>query len=151
MVWLWITIDVLLFAIIISGLSLWNASLTKKKKRQSQIYAIIIGAKSNAIPMQKLTSSLQLDFTAISKDIESMSINHYDYPLLKGVYIDIGNQYIVLDSRSLYKVEQKQKKHSLSNNECKDISTVICKNCGAENTKENGIAKICEYCGSPLK
>lgn len=146
--WFWLALE---FTVIIGGLALWSYFLTKKKKRQTQIYAIIKAANEKQISMQKLISTLQLDFTAISKDIESMSLNHYDYPLLKGAYIDIGNQYIVLDPKSLERLEKKQKKHSRFSNECKEIITVNCKNCGAENTIVKGIAKNCEYCGSPLK
>ncbi|NCA80197.1 MAG: hypothetical protein EOM76_08455 [Sphingobacteriia bacterium] len=49
--------------------------------------AKIDGTNAAQISIQKITSTLQLDFVTISKDIASMSMNHYDYPLLKGAYI----------------------------------------------------------------
>lgn len=142
---------VLEWVIIIGGLSVGYYFFTKKKKRQCQIYATIDGTNAAQISIQKITSTLQLDFVTISKDIASMSMNHYDYPLLKGAYIDVGNQCIVLAQKALDKTSKKGKSIPYSISESKEIITVTCKSCGAENTKEKGATKNCEYCGSPLK
>lgn len=135
---------------IIVGLSVLSYYLTKKKKRQTKIYSIINDANAVQIPMQKIMSSLQIDYNSISKDVESMSLNHYDFPLLRDAYIDAGSQCLILATSSIEKVLKKKNKHSFSNNDAKKIIIVTCSHCGAENTKETGSTKNCEYCGSPL-
>lgn len=43
----------------------------KKRKRQSQIYSIIVDADGETIPMQNIMSALQMDFSTVSKDINA--------------------------------------------------------------------------------
>ena len=74
--------------------------VNKKRKRQSQIYSIIVDADSETIPMQNIMSALQMDFSTVSKDINAMSING-NYPLLRNSHIDIGKQILVISKDRL--------------------------------------------------
>lgn len=142
MVWVWLIIECV---VIIGGLYLFAFFANKEKKRQSQIYSIIIDADSEIIPMQNIMSALQMEFSAVSKDINAMSIN-WNYPLLKGSHIDIGKQILVLSRERLEK--QRRTTARISKKQYVIDHTVIeCKHCGAKN-KKGSIE--CEYCGSPL-
>lgn len=48
----------------------------KKRKRQSQIYSIIVDADGETIPMQNIMSALQMDFSTVSKDINAKEDTH---------------------------------------------------------------------------
>lgn len=69
--WIWLVIE---WIVIVGGLFLLTYFLNKKRKRQSQIYSIIVEADSEIVPIQEIVSALQMDFSAVSKDINSMSI-----------------------------------------------------------------------------
>lgn len=49
MIWIWLIIE---WIVIIGGLCLFAYFVNKKRKRQSQIYSIIVDADSETIPMQ---------------------------------------------------------------------------------------------------
>lgn len=86
-----------------------------------------------------------MEFSAVSKDINAMSINR-NYPLLRGSHIDIGKQILVLSRERLEK--QRRKTSKINKKQYSTDQTVIeCKHCGAKN-KRGSIE--CEYCGSPL-
>ena len=140
MTWLWLIIECV---VIIGGLFLLTYFLNKKRKRQSQIYSIIVDADSETIPLQNIMCALQMDFVSITKDINAMSINR-EYPLLRNAHIDIGRQTLVLSAERLEKVHKKKNGKNAHNTESNGIQ---CRNCGATN-KCNAIE--CEYCGSPL-
>ena len=99
--WIWI----LLF-LEFGGIFLFTYLENKKKKRQSQIYSVIVDADSESIPVQNIMSALQLDFSVVSKDINSMSVNS-SYPLLRNSHIDIGRQTLVLSKERLEKQRNK--------------------------------------------
>lgn len=120
--------------------------VNKKRKRQSQIYSIIVDADSETIPMQNIMSALQMDFAAISKDINAVSING-NYPLLRNSHIDIGKQILVISKDRLEKQRRKISKINKKQYST-DQSVIECKHCGAKNKK--GSSSECEYCGSPL-
>lgn len=143
MTWVWLIVE---WVVIVGGLLLFAFFANKKKKRQSQIYSIIVDTDNETIPMQNIMSALQMDFTAISKDINAMSING-NYPLLKNSHIDIGKQILVLSRERLEK--QRRKNAKINKKQSFIDDTIIeCKHCGAKNRK--GAANECEYCGSPL-
>ena len=121
--------------------------VNKRKKRQMQIYSMIVNADSQEIPIQNIMSALQLDFPIISKDINSMSTNS-SFPLLKNSHIDIGRQTLVLSKEKLEKQRRKISKINKDQPEKKQTS-IECQNCGALN--KNPSASECEYCGTPLK
>lgn len=141
MEWIWL---VLLIEIVGVGVLLYF--FNKTQKRRSQIYSIVRESDSEVIPMQNIMSALQMDFAAISKDINAMSING-NYPLLRNSHIDIGKQILVISKDRLEKQRRKtskiNKKHSAT-----DLTVIECKHCGAKNKK--GSSSECEYCGSPL-
>ena len=143
MTWVWLIVE---WVVIVGGLLLFAFFANKKRKRQSQIYSIIVDADSETIPIQNIMSALQMDFAAISKDINAMSING-NYPLLKNSHIDIGKQILVLSRERLEK--QRRKNAKINKKQSFIDDTVIeCKHCGAKNKK--GATNECEYCGSPL-
>lgn len=141
MEWIWL---VLLIEIVGVGVLLYF--FNKTQKRRSQIYSIVKESDSEVIPMQNIMSALQMDFAAISKDINAMSING-NYPLLRNSHIDIGKQILVISKDRL---EKQRRKISKFNNKqySTDQSVIECKHCGAKNKK--GSSSECEYCGSPL-
>ena len=106
MTWVWLIVE---WVVIVGGLFLFAFFANKKRKRQSQIYSIIVDADSETIPIQNIMSALQMDFAAISKDINAMSING-NYPLLKNSHIDIGKQILVLSRERLEKQRRKNAK-----------------------------------------
>ena len=87
-----------------------------------------------------------MDFAAISKDINAMSING-NYPLLRNSHIDIGKQILVISKDRLEKQRRKTSKINKKQYST-DQSVIECKHCGANNKK--GSSSECEYCGSPL-
>ena len=141
MEWIWL----ILFVEIV-GVGVLLYFFNKTQKRRSQIYSIIKESDSEIIPMQNIMSALQMEFSAVSKDINAMSING-NYPLLRGSHIDIGKQILVLSRERLEKQRRKtskiNKKHSAT-----DLTVIECKHCGAKNKK--GSSSECQYCGSPL-
>lgn len=92
MTWVWLIVE---YVVIVGGLLLFTFLVNKNRKRQSQTYSIIVDLDSETIPIQNIMSALQMDFVAISKDINAMSING-NYPLLRNSHIDIGKQILVL-------------------------------------------------------
>ena len=143
MIWVWLIVE---WVVIVGGLFLLAFFVNKKRKRQSQIYSIIVDADSETIPMQNIMSAFQMDFSTVSKDINAMSING-NYPLLRNSHIDIGKQILVISKDRL---EKQRRKISKFNNKqySTDQSVIECKHCGAKNKK--GSSRECEYCGSPL-
>lgn len=143
MTWVWLIVE---WIVIFGVLLLFVFLVNKKRKRQSQIYSIIVDSDSETIPIQNIMSALQMDFSAVSKDINAMSING-NYPLLRNSHIDIGRQILVLSKERLEKqrrkVSKKNKKQYTT-----EQSVIECKHCGAKNKK--GTSNECEYCGSPL-
>lgn len=143
MTWVWLIVE---WVVIVGGLFLFAFFANKKRKRQSQIYSIIVDADGETIPMQNIMSALQMDFSTVSKDINAMSING-NYPLLRNSHIDIGKQILVISKDRLEKQRIKtskiNKKHSAT-----DLTVIESKHCGAKNKK--GSSSECEYCGSPL-
>lgn len=141
MEWIWL---VLLIEIVGVGVLLYF--FNKTQKRRSQIYSIVRESDSEVIPMQNIMSALQMDFAAISKDINAMSING-NYPLLRNSHIDIGKQILVISKDRLEK--QRRKTSKINKKQYSTDQRVIeCKHCGAKNKK--GSSSECEYCGSPL-
>ncbi|MGN0556678.1 MAG: hypothetical protein ACI4IV_02390 [Acutalibacteraceae bacterium] len=142
LLWFWLALLIVEWAAIFVILYFLN----KRTKRQSQIYSIIVSADSEIVPIQNITSALQMESSAVLKDIKSMSISGTTYPLLKHSHIDIGRQIIVISKDRLEKQRRKSakinKKQSVA-----DQTTIECKNCGATNKKGSN---ECEYCGSPL-
>lgn len=118
----------------------------KKRKIQSQIYSIIVDSDSETIPIQNIMSALQMEFSAVLKDLKAMSING-NYPLLKNSHVDIGKQILVLSRERLEKQRRKNAKINKKQSFIDD-NVIECKHCGAKNKK--GAANECEYCGSPL-
>lgn len=143
MTWVWLIVE---WIVIVGGLLLFAFFANKKRKRQSQIYSIIVDSDSETIPMQNIMSALQMDFAAISKDINAMSING-NYPLLRNSHIDIGKQILVISKDRLEKQRRKTSKINKKQYSI-DQSVIECKHCGAKNKK--GSSSECEYCGSPL-
>lgn len=143
MIWIWLIIE---WIVIIGGLCLFAYFVNKKRKRQSQIYSIIVDADSETIPMQNIMSALQLEFAAVLKDINAMSING-NYPLLKNSHVDIGRQILVISKDRLEKQRRKTLKINKKQN-FTEYTVIQCKHCGAKNRK--GVSNECEYCGSPL-
>lgn len=140
MEWIWL----ILFVEIV-GVGVLLYFFNKTQKRRSQIYSIIKESDSEIIPMQNIMSALQMEFSAVAKDINAMSING-NYPLLRGSHIDIGKQILVLSRERLEK--QRRKTSKINKKQYSTDQTVIeCKHCGAKN-KKGSIE--CEYCGSPL-
>lgn len=126
--------------------------LGKRKKRQSQLYSIIVAEDSEVVPIQTIMSALQLDFRTVSRDIGTMSsTDAMSYPLLKNSHIDISRQVLVLSKERLEK--QRKKTAKLTKKQyakpATDQTGIECKCCGAIN--KNPSASECEYCGSPLK
>lgn len=72
----------LLLIVEFAGIFLLLYFLNKIQKRRQQIYSIIVDADSENIPIQNITSALQIDFSTVSKDITAMACG-YGYPLLK--------------------------------------------------------------------
>ena len=141
MEWIWL---VLLIEIVGVGVLLYF--FNKTQKRRSQIYSIVRESDSEVIPMQNIMSALQMDFAAISKAINAMSING-NYPLLRNSHIDIGKQILVISKDRLEK--QRRKTSKINKKQYSTDQRVIeCKHCGAKNKK--GSSSECEYCGSPL-
>lgn len=141
MEWIWL---ILLAEIVGVGVLLYF--FNKTQKRRSQIYSIIKESDSETIPMQNIMSALQMEFSAVLKDLKAMSING-NYPLLKNSHVDIGKQILVLSRERLEK--QRRKNAKINKKQSFIDDTVIeCKHCGAKNKK--GTANECEYCGSPL-
>ena len=141
MEWIWL---ILLAEIVGVGVLLYF--FNKTQKRRSQIYSIIKESDSETIPMQNIMSALQMEFSAVLKDLKAMSING-NYPLLKNSHVDIGKQILVLSRERLEK--QRRKNAKINKKQSFIDDTVIeCKHCGAKNKK--GAANECEYCGSPL-
>lgn len=141
MEWIWL---ILLTEIVGVGVLLYF--FNKTQKRRSQIYSIIKESDSETIPMQNIMSALQMEFSAVLKDLKAMSING-NYPLLKNSHVDIGKQILVLSRERLEK--QRRKNAKINKKQSFIDDTVIeCKHCGAKNKK--GAANECEYCGSPL-
>lgn len=141
MEWIWL---ILLAEIVGVGVLLYF--FNKTQKRRSQIYSIIKESDSETIPMQNIMSALQMEFSAVLKDLKAMSING-NYPLLKNSHVDIGKQILVLSRERLEK--QRRKNAKINKKQSFIDDTVIeCKHCGAKNKK--GPANECEYCGSPL-
>lgn len=142
MTWVWLVVE---WVVIVGGLLLFTFFANKKRKRQSQIYSIIVDADSETVSILNIMSALQMEFSAVSKDINAMSINR-NYPLLRGSHIDIGKQILVLSRERLEK--QRRKTSKINKKQYSTDQTVIeCKHCGAKN-KRGSIE--CEYCGSPL-
>ena len=141
MEWIWL---VLLIEIVGVGVLLYF--FNKTQKRRSQIYSIVRESDSEVIPMQNIMSALQMDFAAISKDINAMSING-NYPLLRNSHIDIGKQILVISKDRLEKQRRKTSKINKKQYST-DQSVIECKHCCAKNKK--GSSSECEYCGSPL-
>lgn len=141
MEWIWL---ILLAEIVGVGVLLYF--FNKTQKRRSQIYSIIKESDSETIPMQNIMSALQMEFSAVLKDLKAMSVNG-NYPLLKNSHVDIGKQILVLSRERLEK--QRRKNAKINKKQSFIDDTVIeCKHCGAKNKK--GTANECEYCGSPL-
>ena len=141
MEWIWL---ILLAEIVGVGVLLYF--FNKTQKRRSQIYSIIKESDSETIPLQNIMSALQMEFSAVLKDLKAMSING-NYPLLKNSHVDIGKQILVLSRERLEK--QRRKNAKINKKQSFIDDTVIeCKHCGAKNKK--GTANECEYCGSPL-
>ena len=143
LIWIWIVIE---WIVIIGGLFMLSYYYNKKRKRQSQIYSIIIETNSEIVPIQEIMSALQMDFSAVCKDINAMCIN-WNYPLLKNSHIDIGRQNLVLSKERLEKLRKKTQLQKRKQSG-KEPTVIECKHCGAKNQKING--NECEYCGSPL-
>ena len=106
MTWVWLIVE---WVVIVGGLFLFAFFANKKRKRQSQIYSIIVDADGETIPMQNIMSALQMDFSTVSKDINAMSING-NYPLLRNSHIDIGKQILVISKDRLEKQRRKTSK-----------------------------------------
>ena len=138
----WFAVEII---ILFAGLSVFSFYSMKKRKRQSQIYAIIVDADSETVSLQRIMSALQMDFSAVLKDVRAMSIN-LNYPLLKNSHIDLERQLLILSKERL---EKQRRKAPKINTKCNpvDQTAIECKHCGAKN--KNGSVE-CEYCGSPL-
>lgn len=143
MTWVWLIVE---WVVIVGGLFLFAFFANKKRKIQSQIYSIIVDSDSETIPIQNIMSALQMEFSAVLKDLKAMSING-NYPLLKNSHVDIGKQILVLSRERLEKQRRKNAKINKKQSFIDD-NVIECKHCGAKNKK--GAANECEYCGSPL-
>ncbi len=138
----WFAVEII---ILFAGLSVFSFYSMKKRKRQSQIYSIIVDADSETVSLQRIMSALQMDFAAVLKDVRSMSIN-LNYPLLKNSHIDLERQLLVLSKERLEKQRRKTSKINKKRHTA-DQTAIECKHCGAKNKKGS---VECEYCGSPL-
>lgn len=150
MTWLWILLG---FVAFYGGLITLCVFMIRREKRQKKIYTVIKNYEDNAIPMQTIVRALHIEFEVVAKDVDSMSDN-INFPLLKGAYIDYDHQTLVLANDATDKKLEVIKNQLFPKQKTffqkKIYITVTCKYCGAENKKEKGSVKECEYCGSPL-
>ena len=124
--------------LLISALFIIVGAGIKTRIKRFWIYSGIL-SNNNATPVSELAAAVSKPSEFVIQDLQYMIGKR----LYKNVRMDIRTNSVINDNPAA-QTQAVNPPHA-------ETVSIKCEGCGAVNSKQEGMAGVCEYCGSPIK